>query len=210
MTRGALETWAKANGKVLPQFQEAEAVIQIRCARDALLAHDIYGPTAFSYFTTHMPKSTKRVNILYARHGHHSPKNYEPCERLVTALENYIREKRPDVEVLVVGGEKWEDWSRLVYAPVAFRECQSSWGLWSIMAGDGLAFSPPLFSAEDKSDKRLEFVSPYVDGKFQFVQGAVLYPEVARRANITTCGEDARTCDLTPQADTIVAWLREH
>ena len=69
VTRAALESWAQAAGKALPAFEAGDAVIQVRCAQDTLLAHGYYGPTAFSAYTTYLPPDTKRVFAIYAHHG---------------------------------------------------------------------------------------------------------------------------------------------
>ncbi|PNW78237.1 hypothetical protein CHLRE_09g386759v5 [Chlamydomonas reinhardtii] len=205
VTRAALESWAQAAGKALPAFEAGDAVIQVRCAQDTLLAHGYYGPTAFSAYTTYLPPDTKRVFAIYAHHGHNGPAVYTPCDKLVDAMGRFITQRRPGVSFGILGGEKWEDFARLVYAPVAFRDSMSSFGLWATLANTGRVFAPPGLAPIKDSHKSLDYTLPYVDDTYRFVNVPVLYPEVARRLNLTT-----DLADQSPQIDRIIAWLESN
>jgi hypothetical protein len=51
------------------------APAQVRCAKDTLLGHSLYGPSAFSLYTKHLPPDTKRVFACGCLPGHC------PCDR---------------------------------------------------------------------------------------------------------------------------------
>ncbi|KAG2422771.1 hypothetical protein HXX76_015791 [Chlamydomonas incerta] len=205
VTLGALRSWAAAAGRALPGFLPGDAAIQVRCSQDTLLGHGYYGPSAFSMYTTYLPPDTKRVFAIYAHHGHNGPAVYAPCDKLVDAMGRYITQRRPGVSFAIIGGEKWEDFSRLALAPVAFRDSMSSFGLWATLANTGRVFAPPALAPIKDSYKSLIYTLPTVDDTFRFVNVSVFYPEVASRLNFTI-----ELKDQSPQIDRIIAWLESN
>ena len=137
--------------------------------------------------------------------SHNGPAVYTPCDKLVDAMGRFITQRRPGVSFGILGGEKWEDFARLVYAPVAFRDSMSSFGLWATLANTGRVFAPPGLAPIKDSHKSLDYTLPYVDDTYRFVNVPVLYPEVARRLNLTT-----DLADQSPQIDRIIAWLESN
>ncbi len=212
-----MEAWAAAHNRTLPSFDPRDAVIQLRCAEDTLLVHELYGPTAFSMYDKHLPQDVRRVFAAYAHHGHNSPKVVQPCERIVAALKKYIKKIRPHADLMVAGGDQWDDWARMVYAPVVFRDSTSSWGLWSTLAGTGKGFAPPIFATDKDAMTKLHFATPHVDESYTFVPDAkVLYPAVAKAAGLGCCTDpeaaraEGRTCCSEQQVDAIIAWLESN
>ncbi len=90
------------------------------------------------------------------------------CERLVQEMGGFLTRARPGTSFSTLEGEPWEDWARLVYAPVAFRDSQSSFGLWSTLSSTGLVFAPPMYSTSETCLEDEDFVAPYVDESYRW------------------------------------------
>ncbi|KAG2500734.1 hypothetical protein HYH03_001498 [Edaphochlamys debaryana] len=196
--RQAFFRWLKKTGNQLQAFEPTDALIQLRCAKDTLLDHWNYGPAAFSYYIDNLPPGTRREFALYARHGHLSPRHYEPCERIVEALGAHITAHRPGVEFSIVGGALWEDFGRLLTAPTVFAEGSSSLGLWATLANLNTAFHPPFLAPLDGAEFGALF-KPRIHPRYQVVDANILYRLTASRLNITV-----------DQVDGIIEWLKEN
>ena len=85
-----------------------------------------------------------------------------------------------------------------MYAPVAFRDSSSSFGLWSTLASAGAVFAPPMHALDGPPDL------PWVDGSWKFVRVPVLYPSVAEEAGL---GDRS---SVLQRMDHIIKWLKEH
>ncbi|KAG2500535.1 hypothetical protein HYH03_001312 [Edaphochlamys debaryana] len=193
-------TWLRDTGKEPHAFAPTDALIQVRCSSDTLLWHSSYGPAAFSFYVRNLPAYVRRVYALHAQHGFMSPAYFEPCERIVKALGEYITAHRPDVKFEIVGGERWEDFARLILAPVLFIEGGSSWGLWAALANTGRVFHPPFLAPVwDGRGEAGGFLKPRVHPRFVVADANVLYPDVGHQQGLNA--EDV---------DGIIRWLERN
>jgi hypothetical protein len=104
-----------------------------RCAHDTVLGHPEYGPVAFSFYTSNIDASmTKRI-ILVAEPRRHTP----ICQQIHAARAERLAAAFPAAELVVAGSSRAEDFARLLFAPVLFRDSQSSFGLWAGVASKG-------------------------------------------------------------------------
>lgn len=101
-------------------------------------------------------------------------------------LGGYLTRVRPGTSFSTLEGEPWEDFARLVYAPVSFRDSQSSFGLWSTLSSTGLAFAPPMYSTSETCIEDEDFVAPYVDESYRWA--GALDPWVVLRRTRVRCG----------------------
>eukprot|EP00195_Chlamydomonas_chlamydogama_P003113 CAMPEP_0202915078 /NCGR_PEP_ID=MMETSP1392-20130828/64780_1 /ASSEMBLY_ACC=CAM_ASM_000868 /TAXON_ID=225041 /ORGANISM="Chlamydomonas chlamydogama, Strain SAG 11-48b" /LENGTH=291 /DNA_ID=CAMNT_0049606973 /DNA_START=396 /DNA_END=1271 /DNA_ORIENTATION=+ len=139
----ALKIWAQRHNETIPVMQPGDVVIQNRCAPDTYLTGGDYGPTAFSYYLN-APRDTRRFLIM---HDRMESKRFPPCELLNNMLTIFLQSKFPGAEVQVVSGTMFQDFARMVYAPVVFKDSQSSFGLWACLAALGVGgkvFAVPM------------------------------------------------------------------
>lgn len=137
-THAAFDKWLAHQQYSKPQFLPTDAVITDRCAEETLLVHIDYGPMGWKLFDF-IPQTVKRIFIVGNPMETHSA-----CLLLRNATMSYLRELRPGVEVSFSGGEVWEDFLKIIYAPVLIRQWTSSFGLWAALASYGEVWSGPI------------------------------------------------------------------
>lgn len=187
-THAAYAAWSSEHNHPLPTYAPGDVVIQSRCARDTVLSHSEYGPVAFSFYDN-IPATTTQIYIVTELVG-----RSEVCEALHLAQEKYIKRAFPQANITVVGTTPHEDFGRLLYAPLLFKDAASSFGLWAAVANKGQVWSTPLmdyFSAHN--------LTPYLGQNWHWSSAPVLYPSVAARFNLTLDNLGA-----------VLAWLEAH
>lgn len=186
-THAAVQAWAAASNYTLPSFTPGDTVIQSRCSRETLLVHDEFGPVAFSYYSN-IKTGAKNIFIVT------DPRvKYRACVDIHAAQVKWLKQKFPSSNVKVIGGSLEHDFLRLMLAPVLFKDAQSSFGLWAGMANKGEVWSVPLLTRFTNNP------SPDFGNRWHWSDAPVLYPEVARAANISR--HDVKA---------IIDWLTSH
>lgn len=186
-TQAAVIEWALATNNSLPNFSDGDTVIQSRCNKDTLLEHPEFGPVGFSYYTNIRP-TTKNIYIVRDPHV-----KLHACRAIHAAQVTWLKARYPDNTVQIVGGSLVQDFMQLLFAPVLFKEAQSSFGMWAGMANKGDVWSAPLLA------RFTEHPKPDLGPNWHWVDAPVLYPDVAQAANISTHDISA-----------IINWLQTH
>lgn len=186
-THTAMTRWMRANNVTAPAFQPGDTVIQSRCSRDTLLKHEEFGPVGFSFYK-HIKPTAKNIYIVA------DPKATWPlCLAIRKAKVKWLTAKFPASKVHVVGGSLHDDFAQLLFAPVLFKDAQSSFGLWAALANTGEVWSVPMLK------KYTDRTTPGLGKAWHWVDAPVLYPHVAKEANVGAKDEAA-----------IIKWLKEH
>jgi hypothetical protein len=186
-TQAAFAAWAVEKGFQLPTFQPGDVVIQSRCSKDTLLQHPEHGPAAFSFYSSISP-AARSISVVADLVGR------DPlCARIHDAQLAWLRRKAPAANVSLVGGGIHQAFSRLLLAPVLYKDAQSSFGLWAALANRGEVWSLPLLSAYTNNTQ------PALGKGWHWSEAPVLYPHVAAAAGITLQRPDA-----------IIEWLETH
>jgi hypothetical protein len=136
--------WADAHkdSETLFQFRPTDAVIYDRCVTDdSFLSHPEYGAPVFSFFKA-MPKQIQRIVVV----SNMKPpwKAVDSCTVKNTTLFGWLEREFPDKELLYTHGSAFEDFAKVVFAPVVFLD-PSSFGLWAAMGNNGTVFSTPVY-----------------------------------------------------------------
>lgn len=186
-THAAVTAWAQATKFTLPNFKPGDTVIQSRCSKDTLLVHDEFGPVAFSYYSSIQP-TTQNIYIV------RDPRVKVPtCAAIHEALVQWLKARHPKANIQVTGGSLERDFMQLLFAPVLFKDAQSSFGLWAGLANKGEVWSVPLLARYTKNHK------PDLGSRWHWVDAPVLYPGVAQAANISKHDTAA-----------LIRWLEAH
>ena len=185
-TRSAMEHWARINNKTIPFFNSSEMVVYDRCSSGTILGHGEHGPLAFSAFQ-YIPKTVKILYQVYA-----AERNTSFCDAIRQAQITYLHRIRPDIIVIPLTGNIWQDFAKLVYAPnVLVMSAGSSFALWSTLANVGQVWIPPLYGG----------MTPDVGRNFHWIDTPILYSNIGKKLNLTDNGN--KTDD-----EKIVEWLR--
>ncbi|KAF6254758.1 hypothetical protein COO60DRAFT_1462514 [Scenedesmus sp. NREL 46B-D3] len=189
-THSAVQTWlqARQQQRQPPVFNPGDVVIQSRCSEDTLLSHAEFGPVAFSFYRSINATATQAIYIV-AEPGKQLP----ACAAIRAAKVKHLAARYPNAKVQVVGGRLEEDFLRLMFAPLLFKDAQSSFGLWAALANRGRVFSVPMLPLYTNN------TTPDLGGDWQWVHAPVLYPSVAAAAGINIGDTEA-----------IINWLQEH
>jgi hypothetical protein len=187
-THAAVLRWMTDNNHSQPGFMLGDVVIQSRCSKGTLIGHPEYGPVGFSFYNTISAIDTKTIYIITNR------ANPMPaCAAIRAALLQHLHGRYPGVRVHLVGGTREDDFFRMLFAPVLYRDSQSTFGLWAGMANKGLVHSVPMLRAFTDN------VTPDFGDGWHWDNVPVLYPAVAAAHGIKA-----------DDADAIVNWLLEH
>lgn len=171
----------------MPRFEAGDTVIQSRCNRDTLLLHDEFGPVGFSYYSSIKP-TARHIYIV------RDPQvKLRTCAAIHAALVKWLQARYTNSTVQLIGGSLEHDFMQLLFAPVFYKDAQSSFGLWAGLANKGEVWSVPLLAKFNKNRK------PDLGRHFHWVDSPVLYPEVAKAANISVYDTAA-----------IIRWLESH
>jgi hypothetical protein len=187
-THAAVQAWLQASKQQQPAFNPGDVVIQSRCSEDTLLSHPEFGPVGFSFYNSIDAAATQAIYIV-AEPGRQLP----ACAAIRAAKVKHLAARYPNATVKVVGGRLEEDFLRLLFAPVLFKDAQSSFGLWAAVANKGQVLSVPMLSLYTN------VTTPDLGRDWHWVHTPVLYPSVAAAAGIAK--EDS---------EAIVKWLQEH
>lgn len=134
-----------------------------------------------------IPATTKTIYIVTELHS-----RARVCAVLHQAQLDHLRAKFPSANVTVIGGTPVEDFARLLYAPILFKDASSSFGLWAAMANKGTVYSTPMLWWHSKHNP-----SPFLGSNWFWVNSHVLYPGVASRLGLTA-----------DQPEAIIQWLK--
>lgn len=173
-TQAAFQQWAADSNVSLPAYEPNDVVIQSRCAPDTVLSHGEYGPVAFSFYAN-IPPDTKRVFIVTELKTRTSL-----CAQLHHAQQAHLQRLLPDANVSVIGGAPAEDFARLLFAPILYKDASSSFGLWAAVANTGVVHSTPLLSWYSSHN-----LTPFMGLNWHWSEAPALYPSVANRLNLT-------------------------
>eukprot|EP00882_Tetradesmus_deserticola_P011111 GHRQ01011748.1.p1 GENE.GHRQ01011748.1~~GHRQ01011748.1.p1 ORF type:complete len:342 (+),score=112.74 GHRQ01011748.1:47-1072(+) len=187
-THAAVQSWLQARNQQQPAFNPGDVVIQSRCSEDTLLSHEEFGPAGFSFYRSINVTATQAIYIV-AEPGKQLP----ACAAIRAAKLNHLAVLYPNSEVQMVGGSLEEDFLRLMFAPVLYKDAQSSFGLWAGLANRGQVFSVPMLPLFTNN------TTPDLGRDWHWVHAPVLYPSVAASAGITINNTEA-----------IISWLQEH
>jgi hypothetical protein len=187
-THAAVQRWLASSKQQQPSFNPGDVVIQSRCSEDTLLSHPEFGPVGFSFYSSINATATQAIHIV-AEPGTQLP----ACAAIRAAKLKHLAARYPNAKVQVVGSTREEDFLRLLFAPLLFKDAQSSFGLWAAVANRGQVFSVPMlpmYTNNTTSD---------LGSDWHWVRAPVLYPDVAEAAGITKGDSEA-----------IIKWLQEH
>ncbi|WIA28952.1 hypothetical protein OEZ86_011475 [Tetradesmus obliquus] len=182
-THAAVQAWLQASKQQQqqPSFSPGDVVIQSRCSEDTLLSHPEFGPVGFSFFNGIDAAATKAIYIV-AQPGKQLP----ACAAIRAAKVKHLEARYPKASVQVVGGKLEEDFLRLLFAPVLFKDAQSSFGLWAALGNKGQVFSVPMLPLYTN------VTTPDLGGGWHWVAAPVLYPSVAAAAGIAKNDSELR------------------
>jgi hypothetical protein len=187
-THAAVQRWLAASKQQQPSFNPGDVVIQSRCSEDTLLSHPEFGPVGFSFYSSINATATQAIYIV-AEPGKQLP----ACAAIRAAKLKHLAQRYPKAKIQVVGGTREEDFLRLLFAPLLFKDAQSSFGMWAAVANKGQVFSVPMLPMYTNN------TTPDLGSDWHWVRAPVLYPEVAEAAGIQK-----------DNAEAIVKWLQEH
>jgi hypothetical protein len=187
-THAAVLKWMGDNNHTEPEFLPGDVVIQSRCSIETLIHHHEFGPMGFSFYNTINAADTKTIYII-ANRGNLIP----ACTAIRAAMLQHFHERYPAATIHLVSGSPEEDFFRMLFAPVFYRDSQSSFGLWAAVANKGLVHSAPMLRLYTDN------VTPDLGDSWHWDHVPVLYPAVAAAAGIRKDDTSA-----------IVKWLREH
>jgi hypothetical protein len=171
-----------------PEFMPGDVVIQSRCSFQTLIEHMEFGPMGFSFYNSINARETKTIRII-ANRGSHVP----ACTAIRAAMLQHLHERYPDATIHLDSGSPEDDFFRMLFAPVFYRDSQSSFGLWAAVANKGLVHSVPMLRYFTEN------ITPDLGDSWHWDHAPVLYPAVAAAAGIKK-----------NDASAIVKWLREH
>jgi hypothetical protein len=168
-TRAALVLRARDTGAPLPWFGARDAVVQQRRAEDTLADHEEYGPQPWSFYD---PLADERPTRIVVVGDARAAAAHAPCAALNASLFARLRELVPGALLEHSSGSVEEDFPKLVFAPVLYKEA-SSFDLWAALANTGTVHSAPIYPS---------IVFDQTNWRWSRLE--TLYPSAFRRAGI--------------------------